>query len=188
MSYFEDLRDSLRAFAPQERRNLLFYILGIMVYKFGLEAFNGSITALATNRYDYESIVNKTDSRTFERLALLQGLNQAAQCVGSIIIAPLVKRFPTKNVLACAIFIFGLCSAILLILDAATGGTFVPEAYRENHPKNEWSYYGKYPNDAIIPIYTISGIAYGCVELIRRIIPRDIVGGMSRSCERWTLS
>ncbi|KAL0941964.1 uncharacterized protein CTRU02_204727 [Colletotrichum truncatum] len=175
MSYFEDLRDSLRAFAPQERRNLLFYILGIMVYKFGLEAFNGSITALATNRYDYESIVNKTDSRTFERLALLQGLNQAAQCVGSIIIAPLVKRFPTKNVLACAIFIFGLCSAILLILDAATGGTFVPEAYRENHPKNEWSYYGKYPNDAIIPIYTISGIAYGCVELIRRIIPRDIV-------------
>lgn len=29
----------------------------------------------------------------------------------------------------------------------------------------------------MIPIYAICGIAYGMVELIRRIIPRDIVGG-----------
>lgn len=28
----------------------------------------------------------------------------------------------------------------------------------------------------MIPIYAICGIAYGMVELIRRIIPRDIVG------------
>ncbi len=48
---------------------------------------------------------------------------------------------------------------------------------RTNHPKNEWSYYGKYNTDAMIPVYCISGIAYGMVELIRRVIPRDIVGG-----------
>jgi hypothetical protein len=29
----------------------------------------------------------------------------------------------------------------------------------------------------MIPIYCISGVAYGMVELIRRVIPRDIVGG-----------
>lgn len=29
----------------------------------------------------------------------------------------------------------------------------------------------------MIPIYAICGIAYGMVELIRRTIPRDIVGG-----------
>jgi hypothetical protein len=29
----------------------------------------------------------------------------------------------------------------------------------------------------MIPVYCISGIAYGMVELIRRVIPRDIVGG-----------
>lgn len=29
----------------------------------------------------------------------------------------------------------------------------------------------------MIPIYAVCGIAYGMVELIRRIIPRDIVGG-----------
>ena len=90
---------------------------------------------------------------------------------------------------------FGVCSALLLIIDAATGGTFMPIACktfslpthpnprlpsfpdRKNHPKNEWSYYGKYNTDAMIPVYCVSGIAYGMVELIRRVIPRDIVGG-----------
>jgi hypothetical protein len=94
MGLFGDLVDGLRAFTPAERRNIAIYILGIMMYKFGLEAFNGSIVALATNRYDYESITNKTPSRTFERVGLLTGLNQAFQCVGSILIAPLVCRLP----------------------------------------------------------------------------------------------
>jgi MFS family permease len=177
MGYFSELREGLRAFTPSERRNIIIYIAGIMIYKFGLEAFNGSIIALATNRYDYEAIQTKSASRTFERLGLLTGLNQACQCVGSILIAPLIKRYPTKNVLACAIFVFGLFSAILLVVDSATGGRFVPASYRGNHPKNEFSYYGRYSTDGMIPIYSVCGIAYGMVELIRRIIPRDIVGG-----------
>lgn len=90
MGYFSDLGESLRAFTPQERRNIAIYIAGIMIYKFGLEAFNGSILALASNRYDYESIRNGTPSRTFERVGLLTGLNQACQCIGSILIGPLV--------------------------------------------------------------------------------------------------
>ncbi|KAK9241855.1 hypothetical protein V1506DRAFT_161345 [Lipomyces tetrasporus] len=169
--------ESWRAFTPAEKRNVAIYIAGIMLYKFGLEAFNGSIVALATNRYDYEAIKAGTSPRTFERIGLLTGLNQAFQCVGSILIAPLIKRFPTKNVLACAILVFGVFTAILLIVDAATGGTFVPAAYRNKHPKNEFSYYGDYNTDGIIPIYCVTGIAYGMVELIRRVIPRDIVGG-----------
>lgn len=90
MRVWAELRDSLRAFTPQERRNIAIYIAGIMVYKFGLEAFNGSIIALASNRYDYESIRDGTPSRTFERVGLLTGLNQAFQCFGSILIGPLV--------------------------------------------------------------------------------------------------
>jgi hypothetical protein len=144
MGHFSELRRSLQEFSAQERRNVMIYILGIMAYKFGLEAFNGSIIALATNRYDYESIHNNTHSRTFERVGLLTGLNQAFQCVGSILIAPLVrhtssalvdlnaderqqvKRYPTKNVLAAAVTVFGFCTALLIILDAATGGRFMP--------------------------------------------------------------
>ncbi|KAJ4288766.1 hypothetical protein N0V88_007302 [Collariella sp. IMI 366227] len=177
MGYIADLRQSLRAFTPQERRNIAIYIAGIMIYKFGLEAFNGSIIALASNRYDYEALRDRKPSRTFERLGLLTGLNQAFQCVGSILIGPLVKRYPTKNILSCAILIFGICSALLLIIDAATGGTFMPAAYRKNHPENEWPYYGTYNTDAMIPVYCVCGIVYGMVELIRRVIPRDIVGG-----------
>jgi len=93
MGHFADLAESLRAFTPQERRNIAFYIVGIMIYKFGLEAFNGSIIALATNRYDYEAFRDGTPSRTFERVGLLTGLNQAFQCIGSILIGPLVCRF-----------------------------------------------------------------------------------------------
>ena len=42
-------------FSSQEKRNILIYILGLMLYKFGLEAFNGSIVSLATNRYDRDA-------------------------------------------------------------------------------------------------------------------------------------
>ncbi|KAK3364526.1 major facilitator superfamily domain-containing protein [Lasiosphaeria hispida] len=184
MGIYANFREGLQAFSPQERRNIIIYIAGIMVYKFGLEAFNGSVVALATNRYDFESIRDKTPSQTFERVGLLTGLNQAFQCVGSILIAPLVKRFATKNVLSCAILVFGLCTTLLLIIDAATGGTFMPAAFHNNHPKNSWPYYGTYNTDAMIPVYCVSGIAYGMVELIRRVIPRDIVGGNVQKLRR----
>lgn len=132
---FKDAVDGLKDFSPAERRNIIIYIVGIMLYKFGLEAFNGSIVALATNRYDYEAIQAEGPSRTFERVGLLTGLNQAMQCVGSILIAPLMKRFATKNVLSAAIFVFALFTAILLIVDAATGGSWIPESYKGlNHP------------------------------------------------------
>ncbi|MCJ1366633.1 hypothetical protein MMC16_005763 [Acarospora aff. strigata] len=148
-----------------------------MLYKFGLEAFNGSIIALATNRYDFDASTRKTTAITFERLGLLTGLNQAFQCVGSIIIAPLVRRYPTKNVLSAAILVFGLLSAVLLILDASTGGRIRPADWSKTHHEDDYSYYGNYNTNGMIPIYCFTGIAYGMVELIRRIIPRDIVGG-----------
>lgn len=50
-----------------------------------------------------------------------QGVNQAAQCIGAILIAPLIKKWPTRTVLAGAIFLFGVMTVILLIVDAATG-------------------------------------------------------------------
>ena len=144
-------------------------------YKFGLEAFNGSLIALATNRYDSDAKAKGITAITFQRIGLLQGLNQAFQCVGSILIAPLIKRFPTKNVLSMAVLVFGLLTAILLIVDAATGGTVKPSSLSKT--SKDYSYYGDYNTDGIIPIFCITGIAYGMVELIRRVIPRDIVGG-----------
>ncbi|KAF2826298.1 hypothetical protein CC86DRAFT_292717 [Ophiobolus disseminans] len=173
------VRETWSLYTPLERRNIAIYIAGIMMYKFGLEAFNGSVIALATNRYDL--LKAKTGvSVTFQRVGLLTGLNQAFQCVGSILIAPLIKRYPTKNVLSCAILIFALMSSILLILDAATGGKFRPS----KHPRDNYSYYGNYDTDGMIPIFCVCGVVYGMVELIRRVIPRDLVGGNVQKLRR----
>ena len=167
---------TLNLFSFEEKRNIFLYIIGIMLYKFGLEAFNGAIITLATNRYDQDAYSQGIHSRTFEKVGLLSGLNQASQCVGSILIAPLIKRWPTRTVLSVSIFVFGIFTAILMIVDAATGGVIKPKDFKEMH-KNDFSYYGKYLSDIIIPIYCITGVTYGMVELIRRVIPRDIVGG-----------
>ena len=175
------LTEAWTEFTPTERRNIALYISGIMLYKFGLEAYNGSILALATNRYDYDAEMVGAKSSTFSQLGILTGLNQAFQCVGSILIAPLIKKLPTKAVLAGSIFMFGLLAAILLVVDAACGGQMVPSQYKppNKHPEEASSfwYYGKYNTNGIIPVYALSGVVYGMVELIRRIIPRDIVGG-----------
>jgi MFS family permease len=162
-------------FSVKEKRNIFIYMIGMMLYKFGLEAFNGSIVSLASNRYDRDAFYSGMSARTFERVGLMVGLNQACQCIGSILIAPLIKRWPTRSVLSVSIFLFSLCTALLMIIDAATGGKIKPSNYIPMY-ENDYRYYGNYPTNLIIPIYCLAGIAYGMVELIRRIIPRDIVG------------
>ncbi|CAF0808817.1 unnamed protein product [Adineta ricciae] len=164
-----------KLFSPVEKRNILVYVVGIMLYKFGLEAFNGSIVTLAANRYDQEAYHSNSTIRTFERVGLISGLNQAFQCIGSILIAPLAKRWPTRTVLSVSIFVFAIFSAILMIVDAATGGYIRPKDFVPMD-EHDFRYYGKYNTNGIIPIYCITGIAFGMVELIRRVIPRDIVG------------
>ena len=154
-----------------------------MLYKFGLEAFNGAIVTLATNRYDQDAYNSQTPSRTFEKIGLLSGLNQAFQCVGSVLIAPLIKRWPTRTVLSGSIFVFAIFTAILMVVDAATGGHIKPANFTPAH-KNDFHYYGNYNTDWIIPIYCVTGVAYGMVELIRRVIPRDIVGGDPEKLQR----
>lgn len=75
-------------FTTNEKRNIAIYILGIMLYKFGLEAFIGSLIALATNRYDTDAKRTGTERNTFERVGLITGLFQAFQCVGAILLVP----------------------------------------------------------------------------------------------------
>ena len=84
------------------------------------------------------------------------------QCVGAILIAPLVRKFPTRTVLAAAVWAFGLMTAILMIVDAATGGSVRKPGGRVD--------YGSWNANAIFPVWGIAGIAYGMVELIRRVM------------------
>ncbi|KAF8994883.1 hypothetical protein BDQ17DRAFT_1366273 [Cyathus striatus] len=103
-------------------------------FYFAVYFFNGSISTLATDRF--------SSSNTFTKLGAAQGVNQAAQCVGAILIAPLIKRWPTRTP-----------------ADA------------------QKPIYGTWDADLIFLVWTLAGISYGMVELIRRVIPADIVGG-----------
>ena len=58
----------------------------------------------------------------YAKIGILTGLNYAAQGIGSIVISPLIKRLPTRIVLCAAVVLFGVVSAMILIIDAATGG------------------------------------------------------------------
>ncbi|CAD6884583.1 unnamed protein product [Tilletia controversa] len=150
------------AFTASQRRNIAFYVLGIMCYKFALEYYNGAFITLANERFAKDK---------YQKIGILTGINYAAQGIGSILISPLIKRYPTRSVLSLAVLGFAIISAILLITDAATGGQ--PRTMRTDGK----DFYGKYDPNLMFPIFALSGISYGMVELIRRVIPRDIVGG-----------
>jgi MFS family permease len=162
-------------FTAEEKRNILIYILGIMLYKFGVEAFNGAIITLATNRYDQDANEADISTRTFEKVGLIVGLNQASQCVGSVLIGPLVKRWRTQIILSATIFTFALSTAVFIIMDVVTYGHIKPKDFVPKN-KSDFSYYGHYRTDLIVPIYCVSGLTLGMVEAIRRVIPANIAG------------
>ena len=113
------------------------------MYKLGLEFFNGSITTLATDRFNA--------ANTFTKLGAAQGLNQAAQCVGAILVAPLVKKFATRTVLSSSIVFFALMTTILLIVDAATGGEIKPAGAKK-------PVYGDWNPNAIFAVSEVARI------------------------------
>ncbi|KAL0574381.1 hypothetical protein V5O48_007582 [Marasmius crinis-equi] len=114
-----------------------------MFYKFALKWYNGAFITLANERFGKDK---------YSKIGLLTGLNYAI-------------------VLSTAVFVFGLVSAILLVVDASTGGVM---KFRTSDNKTR---YGTWNPNGLFPIYVVSGVSYGTVELIRRVIPRDIVGG-----------
>jgi hypothetical protein len=88
----------------------------------------------------------------------------------------LIKRYPTRSVLSYAVLTFGLISAIVLVVDAATGGK-IKFATADNKVKYGtellpcWSLHvaeqlaGNWDPNGLFPIYIISGVAYGMVRI-----------------------
>lgn len=108
-------RDESNHFTLIETKNVFLYILGILLYKFGLETYLGSISILAADRFPKEN--------AFTLLGALQGANQACQCLGSILITPIIARYQINRVLSMAISLFCVMALVLLICEAANGGT-----------------------------------------------------------------
>ncbi|KAH8146801.1 uncharacterized protein LAJ45_09175 [Morchella importuna] len=147
----EEEEEEKRSYSYIEKRNMAIWIIGIMFYKLGLETFQGSITIIALEKWGDEK---------HRKYGLLRGLDQLFQCVGSILIAPLIRR------------------ALLMIIDFGTHGRIKTSISTDPTDESKAPpYLGSFDPNTLFPIMCSSGLVYGMIELIRRIIPRDIVGG-----------
>ncbi|KAI9349591.1 major facilitator superfamily domain-containing protein [Obelidium mucronatum] len=161
-------------FTAEQKRNLLFYTIGIMCYKLGLESALGSVKTMMTERFNSNPA---TSGNAFATIGLLEGLNQLCQSLGSIAVAPLIFRFKTSRVLATAITFFAAITLVFLIMEPATGGQIVSYITKNGKESPDPKTYGSWTPYILFPLFLSIGIAYGIIELIRRVIPRDIVGG-----------
>ncbi|KAJ3231006.1 hypothetical protein HDU81_004087 [Chytriomyces hyalinus] len=161
-------------FTQEQKRNLLFYTVGIMCYKLGLESALGAVKTMMTERFNSNPA---TSANAFTTLGLLEGLNQLMQSLGSIAVAPLIFRFKTPHVLSAAISFFAAISVVFLVLEPATGGKLVTYVTKNGKEVPDPSTYGDWSPYLIFPLFLLIGGPYGIIELIRRVIPRDIVGG-----------
>jgi len=159
-------------FSRSERWNIFMYIAGIMCYKFALEQYNGTIKALAIDRYTALLMPVYTYS------GYLDGFQAMTQCVGSIIVGPLMSLFPIKTVLWVSLLLFSIISMLVMCIENATGGTFPTKCVSTDGlpPKCTGAIAGDWNPIGIMPIYILSGIPFGAIEIIRRIIPQQIVG------------
>ena len=146
-----------------EKKNIVFYIIGIMLYKFSLETMNACLSGIVLNRVKTNSGVMWAD---------IQGLNLLGQCIGTLLIGPFVKRFHASSVLSISILSFGIIAASIPLLEAFTGGK-IPQ----NFGSKNSLYWGTWNPVYIFPIFSTCGILHGMIELMRRVIPADIVGG-----------
>ncbi|KAJ3077711.1 hypothetical protein HK102_005022, partial [Quaeritorhiza haematococci] len=159
-------------FTPLERWNLTFYILGIMIYKFALETMNACMSGIILNRLGYNSDTKKAASFAPANWTAIQSINVVMQCIGSLAVGPLVKRMRPGRLMAGTIMLFGLTVLIVPIMELASGGKI---------PRSEGStkatFWGSFSPYALYAIFPIAGIFHGIVELMRRVVPNDIVGG-----------
>lgn len=92
------------------------------------------------------------------------------QCIGSILSSQILRRISTRSVLVLSVLVFATVPSLLMILDRSTGG-----GIKSAHGKIER--HGTWDTNALFPLYCISGVCYGMIELVKRVMPRDIVGG-----------
>ena len=107
---------------------------GVSLYGFALEHWLGSFGTYAilvvrrsrpaalTRQYDRDSALASDPNRTFYLTALQSGLYAATQCVGAIVMAPLVRRVHFRYLLAAGAAIMSTMAIVVIALDAATGG------------------------------------------------------------------
>lgn len=65
--------------------------------------------------------------------------------------------------------IFSTIPLLLLILDPCTGGKIKASGSSDEH-RGSWN------KNGLFPLYCLAGVCYGMIELVKRVMSRDIVG------------
>jgi hypothetical protein len=149
------LNQIMDIFSSAEKRNLLFYCLGIMSYKFSLDSLNTCVFNLLSRSLDAPN--------ASVLWVLLQSCNYGTQCLGSLLVAPAVRDVRSSRLLAATIIAYAATISVVPLFEVSSGGTFTDAA--------DWDPW------ILFVVFPMAGLFQGVVELIRRVIPSDIVGG-----------
>ncbi|KAI8852883.1 hypothetical protein BC829DRAFT_430446 [Chytridium lagenaria] len=94
---------------------------------------------------------------------------------------PLVRRMYAGRLLATSIILFGALILLVPIIEGATGG-FLPKVTTGGSKiSSTWGNWSPY---LVMALYPIASIFWGMVELMRRVIPAEIVGDNSVKLRR----
>jgi hypothetical protein len=162
----------LHIYSSTEKVNLFLYALGIFIWKWGLESINACISGMVLRRYGYDPVSKKAASDAGVVWTTMQSINLACQVIGVLCVGPLFKRFRPTYVLSCAVTAWGLTLLIIPIIEVATGGR--PPLVSKGSTLPE--FWGNWNPLILYAIFSMSGLFSGIVEIIRRVIPGEIMG------------
>lgn len=152
----------------KEKNNVTWYIIGLLTYKFVLETMNACMSGIILNR-----LADEHSSPGLVWTGLV-GLNLCTQCIGSLMVGPLIKKNHSARVLALSMLGFAVTMLFVPILELITGGTVPAIANGGSKLPQHWGDWTPY---LLFVIFPIAGIFNGMVDLMRKVIPAHIVGG-----------
>lgn len=157
-----DTNQSLK-FTRKEKRNMTFYIIGLMSFKFAFESIGVSISLFVLNRLNQYNNANTI----WSNLVIANGLSQS---IGSAMAGGLLNRFLPNRLMASSATLFTLMGISYNFAELVTKGTINNQGFW-----NPW---------IIFPIYILMGWCIGILETCRRTIAASIVGTDTNKLKR----
>ncbi|KAF8477507.1 major facilitator superfamily domain-containing protein [Kalaharituber pfeilii] len=180
----ERIKEIWCSYTRRERKNVAFYISGLMFYKLSFEIWTGSLTTIALARFNKNGDNEEVDeNRPVGMLASMQTLNLVFQCFGTLLVAVALRWRKNSKETLIAMVLSGVgLSAAMLGMDLGTGGRWsvVEKKEMEEGGENEiWrERYGTWDPMWLILFFVLAGVVAGGVEVVRKVVPADILGDM----------
>ncbi|KAF8425198.1 hypothetical protein EV426DRAFT_62652 [Tirmania nivea] len=165
------LKKIWRSYTTKERRNIAFYIAGLMFYKLSFEIWSGSLTTIALARFHHDGEDSLDENTPVGMLGALQSVNLVFQCLGTVVAAwGLRLGWATRVILIWTVIIGVLISGGLLGLDIGAGGRW--KGYKVHGEE----VYGNWDARILVLVFALAGVVAGGVELVKKVVPRVILG------------